>query len=125
VLWENGTVTDIGNLGADTWNTPVAINQHGDVVGFAGVLNDQGVVLEFGAFFWTKQSGIRPLGTLGDDTHSEAWAINARRQVVGVSCGAVCSGFLWQDDVLMDPMPSSSRAIPATFVRPATSTIVG
>jgi len=102
VLWENGTVTDIGNLGADTWNTPLAINQHGDVVGFAGVLDDQGLVQNFGAFFWTKQSGIRPLGTLGDDTHSEAWAINTRRQVAGVSCGTVCSGFLWQDDVLMD-----------------------
>ena len=36
VLWENGGVTDIGNLGAQWWNTPTAINQHGDVVGFAG-----------------------------------------------------------------------------------------
>src|SRR6266487_2294698 len=27
VLWENGGVTDIGNLGAQWWNTPTAINQ--------------------------------------------------------------------------------------------------
>src|SRR5712675_2016871 len=36
VLWENGGVTNLGNLGANWWNTPTAINQHGDVVGFAG-----------------------------------------------------------------------------------------
>src|SRR6266496_3390834 len=39
VLWENGGVTDLGNLGAQWWNTPTAINQRGDVVGFDG---DQG-----------------------------------------------------------------------------------
>src|SRR5437867_3743370 len=37
VLWENGTVTDIfPNPPAPWWNTPTAINQRGDVVGFAG-----------------------------------------------------------------------------------------
>src|SRR4029077_4714962 len=37
VLWENGTVTDIyPNAPAPWWNTPTAINQRGDVVGFAG-----------------------------------------------------------------------------------------
>ncbi len=37
VLWENGTVTDIyPNAAAPWWNTPTAINQRGDVVGFAG-----------------------------------------------------------------------------------------
>src|SRR5213593_5208429 len=37
VLWQNGTVTDIyPNAPAPWWNTPTAINQRGDVVGFAG-----------------------------------------------------------------------------------------
>src|SRR6476469_6348932 len=37
VLWENGGVTDIyPNAPAPWWNTPTAINQRGDVVGFAG-----------------------------------------------------------------------------------------
>lgn len=26
VLWENGHATDFGNLGGDSWNTPMAIN---------------------------------------------------------------------------------------------------
>src|SRR6266508_318992 len=29
VLWENGGVIDLGNLGAQWWNTPTAINQRG------------------------------------------------------------------------------------------------
>ena len=33
VLWQNGKVFDIGDLGAEFWNTPTAINQRGDVVG--------------------------------------------------------------------------------------------
>ena len=35
-FWENGGVIDLGNLGAQWWNTPTAINQRGDIVGFAG-----------------------------------------------------------------------------------------
>jgi len=33
---KNGGVIDLGNLGAQWWNTPTAINQRGDIVGFAG-----------------------------------------------------------------------------------------
>jgi probable HAF family extracellular repeat protein len=54
VLWQDGGVTDIGNLGALFWNTPTAINQQGDIVGFAGAPNDpDGDFLQ--AFIWTVQ----------------------------------------------------------------------
>src|SRR6476660_8388801 len=37
VLWESGRVTDISpDAPAPWWNTPTAINQRGDIVGFAG-----------------------------------------------------------------------------------------
>src|SRR5438876_1772887 len=63
VLWENGGVTDIGNLGAQWWNTPTAINQHGDVVGFAGdPAFVEGDILH--AFMWTREDGLRPLKPL-------------------------------------------------------------
>lgn len=35
VLWQNGDPIEIGDLGGVAWNTPMAINQNGDVVGFA------------------------------------------------------------------------------------------
>src|SRR5262249_18611423 len=37
VLWENGVPNDLGNLGGVAWNTPMAMNQAGDVVGFANI----------------------------------------------------------------------------------------
>jgi probable HAF family extracellular repeat protein len=105
VLWENGGVTDIGNLGANWWNTPTAINQHGDVVGFDGdPAFVEGDILH--AFIWTKDNGIqalRPLrGRVPQHVDSEAYGINERRQVVGVSCDANfvdCRAVVWNHGV--------------------------
>src|SRR5436305_1030007 len=64
VLWENGTVTDIyPDAPAPWWNTPTAINQHGDVVGFAGdPAFVEGDIVH--AFMWTKDNGINALNPL-------------------------------------------------------------
>ena len=102
VLWQNGTVTDIyPNSPAPWWNTPTAINQRGDVVGFAGdPAFFEGDVLH--AFMWTREDGIRQLKPLPNRTpkhvDSEAYGINERRQVVGVSCDADlvdCRAVIW------------------------------
>jgi probable HAF family extracellular repeat protein len=101
VLWENGGVTDIGNLGANWWNTPTAINQRGDVVGFAGDPAFVGGDIVH-AFMWTREDGIRHLKPLPRRTpkhvDSEAYGINEARQVVGVSCDADfvdCRAVVW------------------------------
>src|SRR5438477_2439154 len=102
VLWQNGTVTDIyPNAPAPWWNTPTAINQRGDVVGFAGdAAFVEGDVLH--AFMWTREDGIRLLKPLPNRTpkhvDSEAYGINEARQVVGVSCDADqvdCRAVIW------------------------------
>ena len=105
VLWENGGVTNIGNLGAQWWNTPTAINQHGDVVGFAGdPAFVEGEILH--AFIWTKDNGIKALKPLRGRTpqhvDSEAYGINEAQQVVGVSCDADqvdCRAVIWDHGV--------------------------
>ena len=105
VLWENGGVTDIGNLGAEWWNTPTAINQRGDVVGFAGdPAFVEGDILH--AFIWTKDNGIKALkplrGRVPEHVDSEAYGINEDRQVVGVSCdadGVDCRAVIWNHGV--------------------------
>ncbi len=104
VLWENGTVTDLGNLGGTSWNTAMAINQQGDVVGFAGQPGDDPDNPLLRAFLWTRRDGIQNLGTLPGDVYSEAHGINDRGQVVGVSCDAAgaCRAFLWEDGVMQD-----------------------
>jgi len=106
VLWDNGTVTDIyPNAPAPWWNTPTAINQHGDVVGFAGDPTDvDGNILH--AFIWTKDNGIKVLKPLRGRTpqhvDSEAYGINEAGQVVGVSCAADqvdCRAVIWDHGV--------------------------
>lgn len=57
------------------------------------------------AFLWTRKDGIRDLGTLDGDVFSQAFGINARGQVVGVSCSegfASCRPFLWRNDVMTE-----------------------
>jgi probable HAF family extracellular repeat protein len=102
VLWENGTVTDIyPDASAPWWNTPTALNQRGDIVGFAGdPAFVEGDILH--AFMWTREDGIRQLKPLPNRTpphvDSEAYGINEARQVVGVSCDAQqtdCRAVIW------------------------------
>jgi probable HAF family extracellular repeat protein len=104
LLWDkNGKITDLGNLGAPFWNTPTNINQRGDIVGFAGAPNDpDGNFLQ--AFIWTPENGMQGLGFLPGDVHSEAYGINEKRQVVGLSCDANgnCRAFIWQNGVMQD-----------------------
>jgi probable HAF family extracellular repeat protein len=101
VLWDGDRPTDIGSLGGVAWNTPMAINQRGDVVGFANAAGtDPPNDFNVHAFLWTKRDGIRDLGTLPGDATSQALGINEWRQVVGVSCGATCRAFVWQDGIM-------------------------
>ena len=104
VLWEHGSVTDIGNLGGDTWNTPMAINHRGDIVGFASQAGDDPDNPRLHAFLWTRRDGIRDLGMLPGHLTSQANGINDRGQIVGTSCPPTgpCRGFLWEDGVMTD-----------------------
>jgi len=103
VLWENGTPTNIGNLGGVAWNTPTAINNKGVVIGFSDLPGDSAGSPNYHAFLWTKSGGMTDLGTLPGDTMSVAWGINAQGQVVGQSIGSAGSrAFLWQNGVMTD-----------------------
>jgi probable HAF family extracellular repeat protein len=89
VRWEpNGIITEIPNLGGVTWHTPMDINDNGDVVGFsnpAGPGDPEGEFISR-AFLWPNGAPTAiDLGTLGDDAVSEAFAINSRGQIVGIS----------------------------------------
>ena len=108
VFWDkNGKPFEIPNLGVTTWHTPMDINAQGDVVGFSnppGPGDPEGEFLAQ-AFFWPNgASSATRIGTLEGDAVSEAFAINAQRQVVGISFGGAAGAraFFWQDDVLTD-----------------------
>ena len=98
VLWQNGTATDLGNLGG-TMAEAIDINNQGQVVGGSFLPGDT----TFHAFLW--QNGVMTdLGTLPGDVASGIGGINSKGQVVGCSYDASGSprAYLWQNGVMTD-----------------------
>jgi probable HAF family extracellular repeat protein len=100
VLWQNGKIVKLGNLGG-TFSFPIGINNWGQVVGESNLPGD--TITH--AFLWQKHTGMIDLGTLGpDDVSSYGEGINDLGQIVGASCDSNgnCRAFLWQDGVMTD-----------------------
>ena len=99
VLWENGTIRDLGNLGGpDTEASQAfAVNDCGQIVG-----SGQNPELEIEGFLW-ENGTMRRLGALGDDG-STPRDINEHGEIVGYS--NIDSGplrpFLWRDGAMYD-----------------------
>ena len=99
VLWDNGSVTDLGSLGG-TMGKAGAINNRGEVAGFSSLPGDSSVH----SFLWTKDTGMQDLGALGTDYLGDPAGINNNTQVVGGSCdiSGNCRAFFWEKKVLSD-----------------------
>jgi probable HAF family extracellular repeat protein len=84
------TITDIGVLKGDNESSGFWINSSGAVVGCADTANSEGYPCTGTgagqhAFYWTKSSGLKDLGTLPGGNISGAIGINDAGQVVGYS----------------------------------------
>jgi probable HAF family extracellular repeat protein len=98
VLWEHGTVIDLGTLGGVAWITPMAINNRGEVVGFSNINASDGGTFFAHAFKWTRLEGMQDLGLLPGDERGQALGINNRGDIVGLSCPprpGLCRAVLW------------------------------
>jgi len=105
LLWENGVPTDLGNIGGQAWNTPVALNNQGQIVGFANTSGDENAALSPTAFIWTKASGMKAIPPYGTDTNDIAFDVNEKGQIVGQSFNAnsgASRAIFWQNNVLSD-----------------------
>jgi probable HAF family extracellular repeat protein len=112
VLWENGTVTDLGNLGGTCinpcisptlgplGNVPLYIDNKGQVFG-TSVLSGENTQH---AFVWTRESGMKDLGTLPGDYASVALGANDQGEVVGFSFDKTGAprAFLRRNGVMID-----------------------
>jgi len=99
VLWEGGSVTNLGSLGGALDNVALAINNRGQVIGFSHLAGD---VIEH-AFLW-ENGTMTDLGPLPGDIQSFASGIDEQGVVVGTSCdvNANCRAVLWQNGVIVD-----------------------
>jgi probable HAF family extracellular repeat protein len=99
-LYDRGILTDLGTLGG-SFGLVGWLNDAGDIVGGSSTANDE----SFRATLWTK-GVIHDLGTLDGDCFSQAIAINASGQVVGVSysCpdGTIARAVLWDKGKILD-----------------------
>jgi probable HAF family extracellular repeat protein len=106
LLWQGGTPRSLGNLGGTAWNTPMAINNAGVIVGFSDLPGDQnGANPNFHAFRWVQPGPMQDLGTLPGDAISEALGVNAQEQIVGLSYAAGFTNpraFLYQNGHMTD-----------------------
>ncbi len=105
IMWDHGKIVNLGTLGGVAWNTPMAINWKGEVVGFSDLAGDQNGTPNFHAFLWRKARGMIDLGTLPGDVYSEALGINGAGQIVGASYGAnfaTSRAFIWENGKMTD-----------------------
>ena len=79
---------NLGSLGGVAWNTPTAINKHGEVVGFPDLPADESGQPNYNAILWTEASGMQNLKTLPGDSFSAASGVNKRGQIVRQSIDA-------------------------------------
>jgi len=101
VLWDNGVAIELKNPNkAPYWNTPMMINERGDVVGFAGVPGDPDGNFT-PPFMWTREVGWQFLPLLTGDIAGVATSINEHRQVVGYSNDANGNfhAWIWENGV--------------------------
>jgi probable HAF family extracellular repeat protein len=113
VMWRDGEILlSLPTLGGTYWNTPMDINNRGDVAGFSDLPGDGPTLADanFHAFFWSARpyacngktvTGTCDLGTLDPEGVSEALGVNDLDQVVGVSF-PVGHAFLWQNGTMTD-----------------------
>ena len=103
LLWQAGTVTDLGTLGGTGHGDGVEatnLNNKGQVIGNSDLAGDT----NFHGFLWTQATGMQDLGTLPGDANSAAIGINDAGDVVGVSLDAMFNprSFFWRNGVMTD-----------------------
>ena len=114
VAWIGGAATELKTIGGHSWNTPTAINNRGEIVGFLnkpGKADRQGSP-DFISVIW-KDASQAPvtIGTLPGDALSEPTSINDRGVVLGVSFPS-SHVYLWKNAKMTDLTKLVATAYP-------------
>lgn len=105
------SVTDLGTLGGNGTAQAFAINEAGQVVGYATTAS-----LKYHAFLWDN-GVMTDLGTLPTGSTSRAFGLNDNSQVVGFAFDGSAAGgahnhaFLWENGVMTDLFPEPAHSV--------------
>ena len=97
-LWDNGEMTDLGNLGG-TASAGQCANNRGDVIGLSNLSGDA----TFHAFLWRKGK-MKDLGTLGGNNSEAIW-INDSGVIAGsadLPTEGIHDAVRWKDGQILD-----------------------
>ncbi|MGA8660754.1 MAG: hypothetical protein WB644_00455 [Candidatus Cybelea sp.] len=104
LLWKNRKPVELKTIGGTSWNTPTAINDSGQIVGFLNRpgKSDRKGDPNFISVIWTDPTS-KPtrIGTLPGDTLSEPTSINDKGAVLGVSFPS-SDVYVWQSGQITD-----------------------
>ena len=101
VLWDKGTITDLGTLPNHDYSEARAINNQGEIVGLSGLWGSGNH-----AVLWDKGT-ITDLDMLPYDESTSASGINERGQIIGSGGGGILSNVaphavLWDNGTVTD-----------------------
>ncbi len=115
VLWHNGVAMKLKTFGAISWNTPVAVNDAGQITGFLnkpGPKDKKGLPNFISAFWNSATDKPQRIDPLPGDALSQPTSINGDGVVLGVSFPS-SHVYLWQDGKITDLTKLVASAYPA------------
>lgn len=99
VVWDHGRPRLLPDLGGLAWDTPMALNERGDAVGFVNRSAADGQRFRPLPVLWTADGTLHKLELPNGYALGQALGINKRREVVGVALSAdfsQCTAVLWR-----------------------------
>jgi probable HAF family extracellular repeat protein len=113
VVWDRGIVHRLRDLGGLSWNTPMSVNEYGDIAGFLNRSAADGASLRPLPVWWSADGRLHKLDVPDDYAFGQALGINAHQQIVGVAYNddfTQCTAMLWQNGqaVLLDSVRSGA-----------------